>query len=210
MVTAVGGRCSRSRRIIFACWANMVLLTRPCCPPENPRIRIRVLSCWVGSLTRSRLRLRCRPLSDSSCACSSRSGHRLSVAGMDDISINVLVNLGMIVSGWVLVFSCAERPSATGDCVLLRGDKEAAVQWVRWWRGGNQPRSDALMRLRGLLELFSGWHFDSKHVRGIFQVAADGISRWDHASVLLNLRSVRPDVPWHARNLGNVGKSLCT
>jgi len=137
-------------------------------------------------------------------------GASASVAGEDDISINVLELLGMVVSAWVLVSSCAERPSAMGDCVLLRGDNEAAVQWVRRCRGGKEPRSGALMRLLGVLEVSSGWHFDALHVRGIHNVAADGISRWDRASVLDNLRAVRPDVPWQMRDLGVAGTSLCT
>ena len=132
-------------------------------------------------------------------------GSSRSVAGMDCISINVLELLGMVVSAWVLMSSCAERPSATGDCVLLCRDNDAAVQWVRRCRGGTEPRSGALMRLLGVLELSSGWHFDAKHVRGIFNVAADGISRMHRASVLLNLRSVCPDVPWQVRDLGPSG-----
>ena len=91
---------------------------------------------------------------------------------------------------------CAERPSAGGDCVLLRGDNDAAVQWVRRYRGGLEPRSGALMCLLGVLEVSSGWHFDALHVRGIHNVVADGISRRDRDSVLVNLRAVRPDVPW--------------
>ena len=117
------------------------------------------------------------------------------VAGENDISINVLELLGIVVSAWVLVSPCAERPSATGDCVLLRGDNEAVSAWVRRCRGGNEPRSGGLMRLLGALELFSGWHFDAKHARGVFNVAADGISRWDRDRVLHNLHSVRPDIP---------------
>ena len=89
----------------------------------------------------------------------------------------------MVVSAWVLVSPCTERPAASGDCVLWRGDNEAAVEWVRRCRGGKEPRSGALMRLLGVLEMSSGWHFDAKHLRGIFNVAADGISRWDRASV---------------------------
>ena len=137
--------------------------------------------------------------------CSSRF-----VAGMNEISINVLELLGMVISAWVPVSSCSERPSAMGDCVLLRGNNEAAVQWVRRRRGGKEPRSGAFMRLLGVLELSSGWHFDAKHVRGIFNVAADGVSRWDGSSVLLNLRSVRPDVPWQARDFWDVRTSLFT
>ena len=83
----------------------------------------------------------------------------------------------MVVSAWVLVVLCAERTSARGDCVLLRGDNEAAVQWVRRCRGGLEPRSGALMRLLDVLEVSSGWHFDALNVRGIHNVVVDGISR---------------------------------
>ena len=123
-------------------------------------------------------------------------GSSKSVAGENDISINVLELLGMVVSEWVLVSPCAEHPAALGDCVLLGGDNEAAVEWVRRCRVGKEPRSGALVRLLGVLELSSGWHFDAKHVRGIFDVADDGISRWDRASVLVNLRAVRPEILW--------------
>ena len=46
------------------------------------------------------------------------------------------------------------------------------------------------MRLLGVLEMVSGWHLDATHVRGVHNVAADGISRWDRDSVLGNLRFV--------------------
>ena len=118
-------------------------------------------------------------------------GSSKSVAGENDISINVLELLGMVVSACVLVSPCAERPAALGDCVLWRGDNEAAVEWVRRFRGGKEPRSGALMRVLGVLELPSGWHFDAKHVRGIYNVAAGCISRWDCASVFVNMRAVR-------------------
>ena len=45
-------------------------------------------------------------------------GSSKSVAGENDISMNVLELLGMIVSPWVVVSLCAERPAALGDCVL--------------------------------------------------------------------------------------------
>ena len=99
-------------------------------------------------------------------------GSSKSVAGENDVSIDVLELLGMVVSAWVLASRCAERPAALGDyvcCVLLRGDNETAVEWVRRCRGGKESRSGALMRLLDVLELFCGWHFDpAKHVRGIF------------------------------------------
>ena len=118
-------------------------------------------------------------------------GSSKSVAGETDITIDVLELLGMVVSPWVVVSPCAERPAALGDCVLWRGDKEADVEWVRRCRGGKEPRSGALMRLLGVLKLSAGWHFDAKHVGRISNVAADGISRWDRASVLVNMGAVR-------------------
>ena len=51
------------------------------------------------------------------------------------------------------------------------------------------------MRLLGLLEVSSGWHFEATHVRGIHNVAADGITRSDRGSGLNNLRAVRPNIP---------------
>ena len=78
-------------------------------------------------------------------------GSSKAVAGENDIPINVLELLGMVVSAWALVSPYAERPSATGDYVLLRGDNEAAAAWVRRCRGGKEPRSGALMRRPGAL-----------------------------------------------------------
>ena len=108
-------------------------------------------------------------------------GSSKSVAGENDISINVLELLGMVVSAWVLVSLCAERPAALGDCVLLRGDNEAAVEWVRRCRGGKEPRSGALMRLLGVLELSSGWHFDA-NMYGVFLTLPLTVS---HAGIAL-------------------------
>ena len=120
-------------------------------------------------------------------------GSSKSVRGVDDLSISVLERLGMVVSAFFLVSSCADRSSATGDCVLLRGDSEAAaVHWVRRCRGGLEPRFGALMRLLGVLEVSSGWHFEATRLRGIHSTAADGISRGHRSTVLDNLRAVRP------------------
>ena len=129
--------------------------------------------------------------------------------GVDALSINVLELLGMVLLAFVLVFSCADRPSATGGCALLRLDNETAVHWMRQYRGGLEPLSGALMRLLGVSEVSSGWRFESTHVRGIHNAAADGISRWDRGSVLDNLRAVRPNIPWHVRELGTIGIPLC-
>ena len=137
-------------------------------------------------------------------------GSSKSVRGVGDLSIHVLELLSMVVSAFVLVPSCADRPSATGYCVMLRGDNEAAVHWVHRCRGGLELRSGALMRLVGVLEVLSGWHFEATHVCGSHNAAADGISRWDRGSVLDNLRAARPNIPWQVREPGTIGISLCT
>ena len=62
---------------IFACWANVVSLIRPSCPPEKSPTGTRNWGCLVGSLTRRRLRLRCRPIIASSCKISLRNDPRL-------------------------------------------------------------------------------------------------------------------------------------
>ena len=124
---------------------------------------------------------------------------------MDDLSINVLELLGMVVSEFFLVSSCADRRSATGDCALLRGDNKAAVHWVRRCRGGLEPRSGALMRLLGVLEVLSGRHFEEAHARGIHNnAAADGISRWVVAPFLI---ICAPFVPTSRGRFGNWGLS---
>ena len=116
----------------------------------------------------------------------------------------------MVVSAFVLVSSCADRPSATGDCDLLRGDNEAAVMWVRRCRGGLETRSGALMRLLGALEVSSGWHFEARMCLVSTTmpptVSLAGIA----ASVLHNSRAVRRNIPWQDRELGTMDRELGT
>ena len=81
-------------------------------------------------------------------------------------------------------------------CFAAWGQRSRSAVDAAVLRGGKEPWSGALMRLLGVLGLSSGCPFDAKHMRGIFNVEADGISRWDRASVLFNLLSVRPDVLW--------------
>ena len=56
----------------------------------------------------------------------------------------------------MLVVVCGERPVGNKDCVLLRGDIEAAVHWVQRCKEGKDPRSGALMHLIGAIELAGG------------------------------------------------------
>ena len=100
----------------------------------------------------------------------------------------------MVVTAWIFVTQSDARPSYARDTVLMRGDNVSAVQWVSKCRGGREPRSGALMRLLGYLEVGSGWCFDALHVAGVENAIADGISRWEPEDIDGNLRAFRPDV----------------
>ena len=45
----------------------------------------------------------------------------------------------------------------------------------------------------GLSQNGSGWCFQAKHVRGVADTLADGISRWDRDSISAKLIAFRPD-----------------
>ena len=100
-----------------------------------------------------------------------------------------------------------DHPTQAGDCVLLRGDNEAAVKWVRRCRGGKEPRSGAVMRCCGVFEMSGGRNFDALDVPGVLNVMADGMSRW---KVHANLSRVCPYIPWQVWDLGANDRALCT
>ena len=47
----------------------------------------------------------------------------------------------MVMSVYMLAVECGERPVEDRDCMMLQGDEEAAVHWVRRCRGGKEIRS---------------------------------------------------------------------
>ena len=114
----------------------------------------------------------------------------------------------MVVTALIFVTQSDARPSYTRDTILMRGDNMSAVQWVSKRRGGIEPRSGALMRLVGCLEVGSGWCFNALHVAAVNTIA-DGISRWEPEDIDGNLRAFRPDVAWHPQILGPTGVALC-
>ena len=91
----------------------------------------------------------------------------------------------------------------------MRGDNLSAVHWVSKCRGGKEPRSGALMRLLGCLQVGSGWCFDALHVAGVDNFIADGISRWKEEVIDGNLHASRPVVAWRRQVLGPTGVELC-
>jgi len=106
---------------------------------------------------------------------------------VNDISINVLELLGMVVGALVLITQQQYVPQALGDCVQLRRDNEASVAWIQRCRGGKEPRSGAIMRMLEVVEVSSGWLFQSSHVPGVLNSTADGTSRWHPHDIYANL-----------------------
>ena len=115
----------------------------------------------------------------------------------------------MVVTAWIFVSESGIMPSYARDPVLMRGDNTPTVHWVFKCRGGREPRSGALMRLLGCLEVGSGWCFDALHVAGVENTIADGISRWKPEAIDGNLRASRPDVAYGRQVFGPAGVALC-
>ena len=47
-------------------------------------------------------------------------------------------------------------------------------------------------------------------MRGVANVLADGVSRWDRSTIAHNLRSLRPDIDWQEQRLGKAGEDFST
>ena len=102
-----------------------------------------------------------------------RPRYRDKISRHNDLSINVLELLGMVIGAWVFLVQANTKPSYVRDSIRMRGDNSSAVAWVNKCRGGKEPRSGALIRILGCLEIGSDWHFDSTHVAGEQNTTAD-------------------------------------
>ena len=118
--------------------------------------------------------------------------------------------LAMIVTAWAFTVDAKVAPQYVCKSILMRGDNMLAVHWVNRCSGGREPRACALMRMFGCLEMRGGWCFREKHVRGVANVLADGVSRWDRSTIAHNLRSLRPDIDWQEQRLGKAGEDFST
>ena len=133
---------------------------------------------------------------------------RTRVLSRDDLSMNVFELLAMVVTAWALTVHAGACPEFPGQSILMRGDNMSAVHWVNKCRGAKEPRSGALMRMMGVLEMRNGWRFRAKHIKGVANTLADGISRWDRADIASNLHSFRPDICWQEQRLGQEALDL--
>ena len=131
-----------------------------------------------------------------------RARRRTKVNSRDDLSMNVFELLGMVMTAWALTVHAGVVPDYPGQSVLMRGDNQSACYWVNRARGAKEPRSGALMRMLGCLEMRNGWQFKAKHLKGLANTLADGISRWSRDEIADKLLSLRPDIPWQEQRLG--------
>ena len=93
----------------------------------------------------------------------------------------------MRMPAYMMIVVCDERPVGDKNYVLLRGDNETEVHWMRRCREDKEPRPGALMRLMEAIELADGWPFDSPHIPGVLNDDADGISKWNPGAICRNL-----------------------
>ena len=128
----------------------------------------------------------------------------------DDLSINTLELLAMVVGAWVFTVQSGMRPAYARNSIRMMGDNSSSVAWVNKGRGGREPRSGALMRMLGCLEMGSGWCFEAAHVKGVDNTIADGISRWEPETIDAHLRLSRPNVAWRQQVLDPEVADLCT
>lgn len=91
---------------------------------------------------------------------------RKRVCQKDDLSINVFELLGMVITAWALTVHAGDRPEYPGQSGLMRGDDTSAVHWVNKCRRAKEPRSGALMRMLGGLEMRNGWRPRAKRTKG--------------------------------------------
>lgn len=135
---------------------------------------------------------------------------RTHVCGRDDLSMNVFELLGMTITAWAFTVHANERSEYPGQSILMKGDNMSAVHWVNKCRGAKEPRGGALMRMLGCLEMRSDWRFRARHVRGVANTLADGISRWNRNEITHRLNEFRPDIRWQEQNLGQAGMNITT
>ena len=130
----------------------------------------------------------------------------------DLISINLLEVMAMVMTAFVMVDMRGERPGRKGEAVLMRADNEAAVTWVKRCRGGGkkQARVGALMRMMGALEAKGGWCFQARHVRGVDNRLADGLTRWREEQIPEKLNAECPGIDWQVQELGTGEQLMCS
>ena len=107
------------------------------------------------------------------------------------------------MTAWVVQMIVGDRPQTAGDAVLLRGDNVSAVSGVNKCGGAKDRRAGLLMRLLGRMEITGGWCHIAKHMPGLDNTLADGISRWpedkvhENGTILLTMTAGKKRISRH-------------
>lgn len=68
-----------------------------------------------------------------------------------------------------------------------------AVHWVNKCRGAREPRSGALLRMLGCLEMRNEWRFRARPIKGVPNTLADSIPRWTYDESAANPKLLPAD-----------------
>ena len=100
------------------------------------------------------------------------------------------------------------RPQTTGDAVLLHGDNVSAVSCLNKRGGAKDRRAGLLLRLLDRMEITSGWCHIVKHIPGLENTLAHGISRWPEDNVHEKVARLINDDGWKEQNIQAHGIKL--
>lgn len=117
--------------------------------------------------------------------------------------------IGMVLTGWVMLDLVSDRPNPKGDPLLLRGDNFAAVTWSNRCGGAKDERAGLMLRMLGRLEILGGWRYEAKHIPGVKNSLADGISRWPRHQLAKRVRQLTNTDDWVEQPIGPRGERIC-
>ena len=83
-----------------------------------------------------------------------------------------------------------------------------AISWVTRCGGERDRRVSLLMRMCGRLEIAGGWNHTAKHIPGVQNTLADGISRWPGSLLADNVREVTNSSDWYEQPSGTRGSGI--
>ena len=114
----------------------------------------------------------------------------------------------MVLTAWDTHELAGNRPESKGDPILMRGDNFAAVTGANQCGGARDKRGGLMMKMFGLLAIQGSWRYDAKHVQGVQNTLADGISCWPQAELADRVRQLTDTDDWSEQSIGARGGRL--
>ena len=91
----------------------------------------------------------------------------------------------------------------------MHGDNFAAVTWVNRCGRARDKRASLMMRMLDRLEIQEGWRYDAKHIPGVQNTLADGISRWPRSELADGVTQLTNTDDWYEQAIRARGERLC-